>query len=423
MRAWFSFFRRHSPDSWILLLGTGLRILWAIAVPVVPVSDSNAYDVFALNLATGQGYGWEAGSPTAYWPPGTSFIYAIFYKLFGHSYLPIVIFNLFLAVAIIWVSMRLAEIWFCRRTAVITGLLLACWPALIEYTTILASELIFTALTFVSILIWVNEKRTLRSRAIVNGLVLGVTSYVRPTAYLFPLVLGTSRIAKTREVFKTIVAVLITIAIIAALLLPWSYRNTQAFGQFSTVSTNSGVVLWMGNNPNSNGGYMSLPSEVKGMNEAERNRYLKDQAVAYIKERPLLFIQRSLVRILDTYNRQTIAIAWNEKGLVRRYGSWILLPLKILNQLFWVPVLSLGIIGVLLLWRQQGVIGIFSNPAVLSWGYLTAVHAVIISNDRYHFPTVPAIAIFAAFTLNLWLDYSWKVKPRQSRTNNKKLPQ
>jgi hypothetical protein len=187
------------------------------------------------------------------------------------------------------------------------------------------------------------------------------------------------------------------------LIAPWSYRNYQVFGQFVMMSTNGGVTLWMGNNANSNGGYMELPrEEVSGMNEAEKNQYLKSQAVDHIKQNPLLFIKRSFIRLIKTHDRENISIAWNEKGLVNRYGKRILLPLKLINQVYWLLVLVLALIGIILLGQQQGLLSVVTHPTVVIWTYFAGVHAIIISQDRYHFISIPMIAILAALTLSLW---------------------
>ena len=406
-----------NPYRGIILIGLFLRVLWAIAVPVVPVSDSNAYDVFAQNLAKGNGFGWGVNELTAYWPPGTSFIYAIFYKIFGHTYWPIILFNLLVAAGTIWVTMYLAEKWFDRRIAILTGFILAFWPAQIQFTTVLASELIFTVLLMVGLWLWLEEKFTLRSRSIGVGVIMAAACYVRPTALLIPFLLLFFRVLKTREIFKTVTATLVMFIIMAIIIAPWSYRNTQLFGQFTLLSTNSGAVLWMGNNANSTGGYMQLPEEVEGMNQAQKNQYLKSLAREHIKEKPLLFIQRCIIRLIDTHSRESIGVAWNEKGLVSRYGSGILLPLKMINQLYWLPALGLGLIGIVILGKQYGWLTMLTHPTVVIWGYLAGVHTVIISQDRYHFPSVPMIAILAAIALAYGLDLKAKLPQGESLNN------
>lgn len=104
----------------------------------------------------------------------------------------------------------------------------------------------------------------------------------------------------------------------------------------------------MGNNPDSTGGYMNLPEEVKGMNQAQRDQYLKSLAKEHIKEKPLRFIQLCIIRLFDTHNRESIGVAWNQKGLVSRYGTGILLPLKIINLIYWLAALCLGVIAIII---------------------------------------------------------------------------
>lgn len=400
---WIKQLRIPSYFLWVIGLGVVLRIAWAMGVPVIPVADSHAYDVFAQNLAACQNYGWDCSTPTAYWPVGTSFLYSILYKLFGHHYVLVTGLNVLLAIATIFLSMYLSKLWFGRQHAVVTGLLLALWPSQIQFVTVLASEQLFTALTLATLAIWISESINLWQRATIVGILLAAGSYVRPTALMIPALFLFLRYIQTREIVRSLVAVLIVFITMSLLIAPWSVRNTQAFGQFVMISTNGGANLWMGNNPNSTGEYMELPQDVEGMNEAQRDQYLKQQAIAHIKEYPLLFAARTVKRLVDTHSRESIAIAWNEAGLVDRYGRWILTPLKILNQCYWMSMLGLGAIGIGLLAQRSGWLTI-SHPAVLMWGYFTAVHAVIVAQDRYHFPSIPMIAILSGFAVVQLLD-------------------
>ena len=390
-----------------MLIALLLRIVWAVAVPVVPLSDSHAYDTFAQNIANGYGYGWTSTSLTAYWPVGTSFVYTLFYRVFGHTYLPIVVFNLLLALLIIGVSMHLAKIWFGHRIALLTGLLLALWPSQIQFTTVLASELLFTALVLVVVMVWFNERNNLWSRAILVGIVLAAASYVRPTALLIPLLLLFFRWVSTREILKTLNAILIVFVLMALLIAPWSIRNTQLYGQFVLISTNGGANLWMGNNPNSKGEYMKIPTteELAEMNMAQRDKYLGAVAIAYIKEKPLEFVIRTLKKLVYLHDHETIGVHWNKRGLVARYGSEVLLPLKAISQIYWLLVLGLALIGIILLGKQHGWRVMIAHPTVVVWGYFTSVHAVIIVSDRMHFYSIPMIAILAALTLTNRLDW------------------
>lgn len=398
---------------WILLIALLLRLLWAIAaVPIVPVSDCNAYDTFAQNLANGYGYGWTPTERTAHWPPGTSFVYSIFYRLFGHTYVPIIILNLLLGITIIWCAMQLAEKWFNQQVAWLTGLLLTLWPVTIQFTTVLSSELLFTALFLVALIIWFNESTSLWLRALLVGLVLAAACYVRSATLFIPILLLLFRWINTREILRSFAAIIVVLIVMSLLIAPWSIRNTRLYGQFVLMSTNTGVALWIGNNPQAvHGGHMNVPPEINektiGMNLAQRSAYLKALAIDYIKQEQLKFITRTFKKLINLHKRDTIGVAWNEKGLVYRYGTGVLLPLKIVSQGYWLAMLGLALIGIIVLGKQQGWITMIIHPLVVIWGYFALGHAVTEIGDRYHFYSIPMIAILAALTLT----YLLKIKP------------
>ncbi len=394
---------------WILFIALLLRVLWAMAaVPIVPVSDCNAYDTFAQNLANGYGYGWTSTSLTAHWPPGTSFVYSIFYRLFGHTYVPIIILNLLLGITIIWCSMQLAERWFNQQVAWLTGLLLTLWPVTIQFTTVLSSELLFTALFLVAMVIWLNESTHLWLRALLVGLVLAAAGYVRSATLFIPFLLLLFRWVNTREILRSLAAIIVVFIVISLLIAPWSIRNTRLYGQFVLMSTNTGVALWIGNNPKTvHGGHMNVPPEINektvGMNLAQRSAYLKALATAYIKQEPLKFVTRTFKKLIRLHERETIGVAWNEPGLVSRYGTGVLLPLKIVSQGYWLAMLGLALIGIILLGKQQGWITMIIHPLIVIWGYFALGHAVTEIGDRYHFYSIPMIAILAALTITYGL--------------------
>src|SRR6185369_2782578 len=96
----------------ILIVAIALRVAWSILIPVVPVSDGDAYDLLARMLAEHGLYGWAPDRPTAYWPVGTAAIYAVVYFFFGQNYTAIVILNIILSSAIIGLTISLGRIFF-----------------------------------------------------------------------------------------------------------------------------------------------------------------------------------------------------------------------------------------------------------------------------------------------------------------------
>jgi 4-amino-4-deoxy-L-arabinose transferase-like glycosyltransferase len=399
----------NNPYLWILFIALLLRILWAIvAVPITPLSDCLAYDTFARNLAQGYSYGWTPTEPTANWAPGTSFVYSLFYRVFGYTYVPIIIFNLLLGIIIIGISMQLAARWFNQQIALLTGLLLTLWPNIIQFTTILSSELLFTALLLIVMKMWLNEQTQLWLKALLVGIMLTAACYVRVDAIFIPLVLFLFRWINTREILRTLGAVAIILIVMSLLIAPWSIRNTKLYGEFTLISGVLGTAFWSGNNPNTVGGkpVYAKPKETEGMDIAQRADYLGSIAINYIKEHPFKFIIRTFEKLIFLHSSQTIGVVWNQEGLVFRYGTSVLFPLKVINQLYWLSVLGLALIGIILLGKQQGWLKMIIHPVVVIWAYFAFGFAVTESTTRHNFYASPMVAILAAITIA----YVWEVK-------------
>lgn len=376
-----------------------LRVVWAFLVPVVPLSDSYAYDVFARNLAIGVGYGWGPGLLAAHWPVGTSFVYSLLYRAFGFSYTPIVVFNLCISIVTIWLTMVLTTRWFGRQAALYTGLLLAFWPAQIEFVSVLGSELIFNALLVTWVLVWDSMRWRPGSAGTILGVITAATCYVRPTALLVPLVLFILDAVRDRKLLAPALKATMTLLIACLLIAPWSIRNTRLLGSFVFISTNGGVNFWQGNNPTSDGSSEDSPAETSKMNEVARDRYMGRLATAYIKEYPGRFVVRTLSKAVRLYSHESIGVYWNQRGLDSRFGPSVFIPLKLFSSFYWACALMLGLCGFYNLIRQTGPAETFIHPTVIFWLYFTAVYAVTVIQDRYHFAAVPFIAALGGLAL------------------------
>lgn len=382
----------------VLLVALLLRSAWALAVPIVPMSDGVLYDGFARSIASGRGYAYPDGGPlTAYWPVGAPALYAALYRVFGLSYAVVAAFNVGLGVAIVALARAIALRHFGARVALVTAWLLALWPLLIQFTTVFASELPFLALVLAAIWVWGTERGPLAARAGSWGALVAAATYVRPTAWPLLVLLPALGFLARRDLGRALLEALVAVLVAAALFAPWVQRNQALFGRFVLVATNGGPNLWMGNNPRSNGGYMPLPDTVYA-NEVERDRRLGAEAVAFIRERPLDYLRLSLQRVVITYSRESIGVVWNERGLTERYGTAVLLPLKALSALYWWALLALATAGAVRAWRR-GTIGWFHPIWVLSL-FFFLIPVLTVGQDRYHVPLDPFLAMFAACAAN-----------------------
>lgn len=379
----------------VLFLAFLLRCLWAFLVPVETMSDSFLYDAFAQSITNGKGYAFPSGNLTVYWPVGTSAIYAVIYTLFGISTTPIVIFNVVIGVSIAWLTYALAERYFDKNIAILAALFVAIWPALIQFTTILASELIFIFLILLALYIWGNKKIPSVIRAVFWGAVICGATFVRPTALLFVLILPILDWIGKSTVRESLTA-LCAAAITASLLFtPWVYRNYQHFGQFVLVSANGGANLWMGNHEGSTGGYTALP-ELEFKDEVDRDKYFKKEAIEFITQHPVEYIKLAFKRAILTYKSETIGVVWNS-ALDKMLSNTGLFVTKLVSTLYWWLMFGLAIIGVFIILRKREM-SLF-NVLLVTLGYFFIFPILTVAQDRYHMPINPFLAMFAAYAV------------------------
>ncbi len=388
------------------ILGAGLlaRLGWALAVPVMPVSDSIVYWMTAENLALHGVYGVSPDEPFSYWPVGASAVYALMFKLFGVGAAPVVLVNLIAGCLLIHTSALLARRWLGEAAALWTAAALAAWPTLILYTTVMASEVFFALAVNLGLLSWRIRGAPLLVSGAVSGLIFGAAALIRPAALLIPIVYAGLTALRERRVLPQGSMLAAALAAMALVIAPWSLRNLDVHGEFVLISTNGGPVMWMGNNPESTGVYMPLPDYAKDMSEVERAHVLQAEAKAFMLNNPGRATALFFRKVIDTHIRETIGVHWNEEGIVKTLGPGALTPLKLLTQGYWMLVLSLSLAGAGLVVIR----GLTENPTLLGkatalaapplviWGYYAGVHGIILAQDRYHLQSAPFIAMLAA---------------------------
>jgi 4-amino-4-deoxy-L-arabinose transferase-like glycosyltransferase len=385
-----------------LIVGILLRVVWALLVPVVPVSDSQAYDAFARTLVEHGEYGWEPGSPHAFWPPGTSLVYAGLFWAFGHSYTAIVVLNIVLSVLLTITSARIAARLYSERAGHYTAWIISLWPTLVVYVTVLASELPFVLLITLALDCWTVRQRTIR-HVLLAGLILGAAALVRPLALALPVVFGFGSLMASRLSIGNLRVhagqVLVAVAAMLVVVAPWTIRNARVYGELVLVSTNGGITFWMGNTPHTDGAYMATPAELNHLRDNELEKVLKARAMDYIRQEPMAFVTRTAKKALTLYDNESIGIHWNKKGIEQRFGGAAVVPLKRFTQVAWLGILLLTATGVVHLLRTRTLLQTLSSQPLLVMAFFTVIYSVTVSQDRYHLSFASVIAILAAVGL------------------------
>ncbi len=396
---------RSDTKSFLIIMALALvvRAVWIALIEVNPVSDSQAYDIFARNMALHGVFGFKPDEPGAYWAVGAPAIYAASYIVFGINNFAVIFVNMISTGLILWLIYLLGKLYFNTTTALIATLIFALWPVAIQFTTAIASELHFMAAMLAALLFWAKAKpgQNFVLNTVICGILFAAATYIRPVAQLIPVVLVIlGLIYRDSPLWGLFAKLSIVLVAIFLLIQPWSARNERVFGVPVSISTNFGPNLWMGNHPGTEGGYTPLPEWTHEMGEIERSEALEQVAVDYIKAEPVAFVTRTLRKVVLLHNRETIGVAWNSSEIKRVFGDLGETLMKVIASLYWFAALGLTIAAVIYISWQGNARYVLSAPPFILILYLVAVHAVIVVEDRYHLPQIPLMALLAAAFLN-----------------------
>ncbi|MFH1689377.1 MAG: glycosyltransferase family 39 protein [Candidatus Eisenbacteria bacterium] len=413
-----------------LLAALAVRVLWVLLFDPTPVSDFGWYYDRAVDLAAGTGYSVD-GVPTAFWPIGYPAVLGALFRLCGPSLLAARLLNALLStgtLAIVYGITR--KLFRSAPTARWTLLILAFYPDQIAFTSVLASETLCAFTLLLGILLLLDERLGV-GRAAWSGFVLGLACLVRPHVVIVPaIVCAFSALGQggRRRLGAPLRRALVVYAVLAATLVPWTVRNYGVFDHLIYVSTNGGIVLYMGNNRNATGRYgwwKEMTDKVGSGNEYERDRRARDAAIAYIVSHPHETLRLWPEKLFRLYYRGDEGFRRNIEGMTgsdlyyiapheqeRILASvgvreatrirWLRI-VSLVSQVYYYTVMATAAAGLLLLVRRRRARGArFPLHGVFVVLYLTAVHIVTFAAPRYHFLMIPWIVMYSG-TLFTWL--------------------
>jgi 4-amino-4-deoxy-L-arabinose transferase-like glycosyltransferase len=247
----------------IVLLGLGLRVgeAWDGRAPVY---DAAAYAAIAANLERGEGFsvGAEATQPSSNYSPGLPLLVAGIHELSGgvHERLARVVLAVLGTLSVLFAYL-LGRRWRAVGAGLVAALVVAVYPALLEYQGMLMSEPLAATLLSGAVLalFWAWDGEAL-ARWLLPGALLGALTLVRPeylgVAVLLALVVAISEWspggspsvpsdsqARWRRALGGAAVLLAGLAVVVA---PWTVRNAVALDRVVPVSTGGGQVLFAG---------------------------------------------------------------------------------------------------------------------------------------------------------------------------------
>jgi hypothetical protein len=435
----------------ILLLGLGLRLgeAWDGRAPVY---DAGAYAAIAKNLEEGNGFtvGAEATQPSSNYSPGLPLFVAGIYKVTGgvHERLAR------LLLAVIGALAPLFAYLLARRLAggvrvlgspqgdqgqpppgrgvvagLIAALVVAIYPATLEYTGMLMTEPLAATLLAGAMLaiLWAadgpgpgagSEPDGCRTpwRWLVPGFTLGALALVRPEYLAIGLLLAVLIFLRQRLHVpwrRAALAAAVVALGIVVVVAPWTIRNAIALDRLVTVSTGGGQVLFAGTylpsdgNPEKVGAHVVETHPLIFGPHAVENLRL-EQILARLAEHtfPQMETDQALSRMgreqlrddIEHHTGEYIGFVATKIGRIWSHGPRAVMREPVWEALHW-ALLGLGLLGLGLLAYLRRWEALLIGAIFLA---VTLVSALLVASPRRVLVVIPLLAACAGMAA-VWL--------------------
>jgi hypothetical protein len=330
----------------------------------------------ALSLSNGQGFAspfYFPSGPTAFMTPIYPLIIAGVIRLLGAGVAAawaLIVFQILLSLATLWVMMYVARIHFGVRTANFAGLIYAVgWPIplapLYIWDTCLSALILIGAIA-------IAPRLESSSQFLWAGAGCAVAALVNPS--LLPtlaLILAWSAWRARTVPWTAVVAFL-------ALFWPWPLRNYTAMHAFIPLRTNAAYELWLGNHPGTTG--ESDPLAGPPRNASERARFLAEGELGYMREKRGIAMTWIATHKREFARLTAIRATRFWAGSSKSPGSTI-------------PLAVGGLAGLFFVRRSKRLLVLFALPLIVYPLPYYITHADV----RYQFVIGPLLAILAGF--------------------------
>ena len=393
--------------------------------------DQNIYIDIAQNLNKGYGFVtstdvWiaDAYTPTSIVSPVYPLFLAGIWSVLGYSLTSVRLIQILLSLITIFITYDLATRLFSPQVGLVAGILAAVNPVMLMYVRPIMTEALFIPILYIVIYLeYFIAKGTRRAGLyLLFGAFSALLCMIRNEAFvLIPLLVLYQAIIRKQNnqkyewkkfIWSCLAVILVSV--------PYCYFNFQNQGEFSP-SRNGKWAIWdftwmaeMRNHPE----WKDVPLPERTLipdwdqkTETERDQYLFDVAINFIKENPKIFLIQRFKNIFAAYPiipLEIIPPPIGNKGLVTRpdgadFSSTSLDDIvhyvsaaEKIRVVFFRNIFFLCIPGIVLVfsrhqWEQTLVI------IPIFWNVLYTF--LIFGKERYRIPADPLLIIMASLTI------------------------
>ncbi len=372
--------------------------------------------------------------------PGYPVFIAFFYWIFGVNLPLVYAVQLMLSVFSVFMTYKIARMFFGEKTSLVAGSLLALDPHLILFSFNLLSEALFIPVILVMTyyLIKYYQTETLKYLLIAT-VFMAASAYIRPvTLYLAPAMLPLYLILGKGSWKQKLKSWGLMTALFFVLLSPWYMRNYVKFDSWSFCTTGGYNILYVYaasiDYANRDGGTMdevwsSIGGKVDsisggpGANPFTVEKAQRDIGLEMIKKDPVTLIQNHFIGVFNIFfsissYRISKLLGIEEVQLTGSYygetnvskiGSFIKekgvfsIFLTVAFMILFVVEYSTAILGAIVLAKEKNYVLLFTSLFLLV--YLLGLTGLFGFQARFKLPLMPYYLLFSAygmFTIKEW---------------------
>jgi len=344
------------------------------------------------------------GDTTYFRAPFYVYCLALVKALFGDSLWAARLFGTLTGLASVWLTFLLGQRLFNRRAGLVAASLHALYPVLIYFESELLLDSLFMLLVQIAVyrfLIWLESEEP--RDVFYVGLTCSLAAITRPTILVaVPLfLLMIVWICRRSDYLRQAILFVVGLALFVG---PVFARNLVVAGDPVLISSQAGVNLFIGNNPEADGFTAALPepmgrnwqlSQIEKIAEDDLGRQLKPGELStYWRGKAVDWTMSNPGRFAELYATKALFQIDNREVSNNRQMAPFFAKIAVLkyNPLSFGIILPFAILGFIL--------GIRGNKGLLFVLILIALYIVVVSlffyNSRFRLPLMPFYLVAAA---------------------------